>query len=601
MARKKLKFVRPYPVMGAQDAASLTAVAAGIFTAMPMMAGNLIAGGAGLAAAFAGGAGLAFPRMARRFDRVDEDADENFVLSSDNPVAPDLNRRNSVLIGYTKDTNEPVRVPYDLFMRHMALIGASGVGKTTLGMFVIYQQIMAGGGILFIDAKIDVDTRDSLAYFCKMAGREDDLLVVNVDRPDRSNTYNPILAGDPDEIASRLLNLLPSSENDPGSDFYRQSANHALVSIVGALQACGFRFHFGDLTILLQSADAMEFLLRQTPNGPERMALEVFLDKYRKVEGKDRKAKLDVNKMKDVLGGMAGRMALFAQGKFGKVFNTYTPEVVLVDAIRENKIVYFMLPTMGKDTAALNLGKMAISDLRSATSIIQSIPKAYRPNPPFLCFLDEFGSYVMPGIARLFEQARSAQIAIVPGFQAFGNLREVSPDFADIILQNTWNKVFYRFGGADSAEAAADIIGKVKRLQYTIASSKNSGESAQFIQSAPQQSESESGGFGESWREMEEYRVTPGHLAGLGIGECVLTIARRAYHLRVPRLTTPIDDRDQLRDDKSSEMDDALTFVPRRYRLSIPSGERPLNLEKQYRRFMIGGDEDLAEMEEGVA
>lgn len=588
MAKKKLKFVRPYPIMGSSDAASLTGVAAGIFAAMPQFAGNLALGAGGLAAAIAGGSALAWPRMMRKFDRIDEDSYESFILPSDEPVYPNMNRSNSVLIGYTKDNNQPIRIPYDLFMRHTALIGASGVGKTTLGMFIIYQQIMAGGGLLFVDAKIDVDTRDTLAYFCKIAGRENDLLVVNVDKPELSNTYNPILNGDPDEIASRLLNLLPSSENDPGSDFYRQSANHALVAITGALQAAKFRYHFGDLSILLQSGEAMENLLRQTPEGPERAALDVFLDKYRKIEGKGG-AKLDINKMKEVLGGMAGRLATFSQGKFGKVFNTYTPDVDLAEAIRGNKIVYFMLPTMGKDTAALNLGKMAISDLRSAVSVLQAVPKSQRPNPPYLCFLDEMGSYVMPGIARLFEQARSANIALVPGFQAFGNLREVSPEFADMILQSTWNKVFYRFGGADSAEAAADIIGKIKRLQYTIASSKNSGESAQFIQAAPQQSESESGGFGESWREMEEYRVTPGHLAGLGIGECVLTIARKAYHLRVPRLTTPIDDRDD-REDKSTEIDDQLSFKPLRFKNKIPDGMRPLNYEQNYRKFMLGGD-----------
>ncbi|BBI65432.1 hypothetical protein HSBAA_PA_0350 (plasmid) [Vreelandella sulfidaeris] len=80
--------------------------------------------------------------------------------------------------------------------------------------------------------------------------------------------------------------------------------------------------------------------------------------------------------MKQTLGGMAGRIALFAQGKFGKVFNVYAPEIVLTEIIRKGHMLYVSLPTMGKDTAALNLGKMIVSDIRSAVAYIQDLPRA---------------------------------------------------------------------------------------------------------------------------------------------------------------------------------------------------------------------------------
>ncbi len=49
--------------------------------------------------------------------------------------------------------------------------------------------------------------------------------------------------------------------------------------------------------------------------------------------------------------------------------------------------------------------------------------------------------------------------------QSCGKLREVSPEFADIVMQNTWSKALFRFGGNDSAEAPAEIVGKVRRYQ----------------------------------------------------------------------------------------------------------------------------------------
>ena len=576
MANRKFK-TRKFPskpLIGAWDAWNLLATSGAALAAHPAFAGNLPLAAAGLGLSALGGAGLALPRVRDWLDPVDADLREGFVLPSD-PIYTDT----GPLIGYTRDTLTPVRVPYELFMRHMALIGASGVGKTTLLLWLLWQQMVLGGGWLFVDAKLDTDTRDTLGYLARLCGREHELYILNVNDPDNSNSYNPILFGDADEVASRLLNLVPSTESDAGADHYRQSANQALTCFIGALKACRLRYNFTDLAILLQSGSAIEQLLRMTPQGPERMALDVFLDKFRKVTPQG--VQIDVNKMKDTLGGMAGRIALFAQGKFGQVFNTYAPEIDLTDIMMKNKMLYVMLPTMAKDTAALNLGKMIISDLRTAVANVQALPKPQRPWPPFHAALDEMGSYVMQGIARLFEQARSARIALMPGFQAFGNLRDISPEFADIIMQNTWEKAFFRFGGNDSAEAAAEMLGKIRRFRYGMTTSESSGESAHVIRAAPQSSQSASGNVGQSWAEQEDYRVSVDKLAGLPVGDSVFTIGARIYHLMIPLMKTPIDTL-EAGDPRRTE----LIFTPARHPTRIPDGEQGLHFAQRYADFM---------------
>ena len=564
------------PLLGAWDAWNLLATSGAAVAAHPAFAGNIPLAAAGIGLSAMGGAGLAWPRVRDWLDPIDAEPREGFVLPSD-PVFTEP----GPLVGYTRDSHAPVRVPYDLFMRHVALIGASGVGKTTLLLWLLWQQMTLGGGWLFIDAKLDTDTRDTLGYLARLCGRENELYVLNVNDPEHSNTYNPILDGDADEVASRLVNLVPSTETDAGADHYKQSANQALTVFVGALKACKLRYNFTDLSILLQSGQAIEQLLRMTPQGPERMALDVFIDKFRK--GTPQGVQIDVNKMKDALGGMAGRIALFAQGKFGQVFNTYAPEINLTEILRTNKMLYVMLPTMGKDTAALNLGKMIVSDFRTAVARIQALPKQQRPWPPFMAALDEMGSYVMQGIARLFEQARSARIALMPGFQAFGNLREVSPEFADIIMQNPWEKAFFRFGGKDSAEAAAEMLGKVRRFRYGISTSESSGESAHVIRAAPQSSQSASGNVGQSWAEQEDYRVSVDKLAGLPVGESVFTIGARIYHIVTPLLQTPID---QLKPDDARRAE--YIFSPMRHPTRVPDGEQGLHFEQRYADFMAG-------------
>lgn len=559
------------PLIGRTDAWPLMGIGAAAAAAHPATAG-LAPALLTLPLAAAGSQQLAMKYLGRRLDFVDEVSREGFILPSDETFGTQWGM-GGMRIGYTRDNNQPVDIENKFLMRHTAMVGQSGVGKTTVGEYLLWQQTVRGGGWIFIDAKIDADTRDRLAHMMRLAGREADFHVLNIDDPKNSNTYNPLLAGDPDEVASRLLNLLPSSENNPGADFYRQSAAYALTVLVGALKSAGYRYHFADLAILLQSDRALEELERMPMAEKERATLRIFLNQFKK-KGNKGEVALDVNRVKEILGGMSGRIALFAQGKFGQVMNTYAPEIDLTDIVVNNKCLYAMLPTMGKDQSALNLGKMLMSDLRTAVYNVQGLKSVLRPNPPFLVFADEMGSYVMPGISRLFEQARSASIKLLPAFQSFANLASVSPEFADIIIQNTWNKIFFKFAAKDSSEQAAEIIGKVFKMTKTISRGENLGESAQSLRTAPTNTDSEGETLGESWRETEMFRVTPDQLRALGMGECIVISGARMYHLLTPMLDY-------------SAAGVLPEFRVTRFPQRMPQGVRVLNLEERYGDFLM--------------
>lgn len=557
------------PLIGNKDAWALTTLGSGLAGASPWLGGT----GLGLELtlpALIGGAWLGWKEAKDWLDQANPLVRENFVLRSDK-VFPATMGTRGLRMGYTRDKGRFLDIENDSLMRHTAIIGQSGVGKTTLGEYLLWQQIMRGGGFIFIDAKLDFDTRNKLARMMELSGRSSEFYVLNVSDPANSHSYNPLLDGDQDEVASRLLNLMPSAENSPGADYYRQSSNYALTVIVGALKAANVRYHYGDLAILLQSTRALAELERMIPPGPERATFQVFIDQYKRKPPGGGPIQVDLNQLKQVLGGMSGRISQFAQGKFGQVFNTYAPEIDLYDIIINNKALYVMLPTMAKDTAALNLGKMIMSDLRTAVARIQELTATLRPNPPFLVFADEMGSYVMPGIARLFEQARSANVCMIPAFQSFANLSVVSPDFADIIIQNTWNKVFFKFGSKDSPETAAEILGKTKSYAYSLSQSESSSSSAQVVQAGPQSSESSSGGVGESWREQEVFRVTPDQLRSMGKGEAVVMSGPRVFHLKTPML----------------QMGKVPDFQIIKHPTSVPSGVKVLNFTERYREFLV--------------
>jgi hypothetical protein len=93
-----------------------------------------------------------------------------------------------------------------------------------------------------------------------------------------------LLKGDPASVAQQLLRLLPDADPDSSAahPVIKQTIRHTLTVIVGALQACGQPYTLDDLLILLQSAQALTALEVKTPSGNAKMALQVFLDQYRK-------------------------------------------------------------------------------------------------------------------------------------------------------------------------------------------------------------------------------------------------------------------------------------------------------------------------------
>lgn len=579
--------MKNFPLLGTRDSLCLTGLGLGFMASNPIFMDNFGILAAGTSASALAAYGLTKERAKEAFDPTDLDSRDEFILPSA-PI-PDIKEEEGLLVGYTTDKNLPLRIPYQFLMRHFDLIGASGVGKTTLGMYMLYQQMARGGGFIMIDAKVDVDTKDTIGYLSKSLGRERDVYILNVDDPELSNTYNPLINGDADEVASRLLNLIPSTENNPGSDHYRQLANHALTAIIGGLKAAKLRYHFDDLITVFQSASAMQELVDRVPNGSkEKKNLEMFLDKYRKLERGN--PVIDIIKLKAEVGGLAGRMAQFSQGKFGEIFNTYTPEIDLFDIIKNNKMLYVMLPTMGKGTAALNLAKMILSDLMSAVYKVQCLPKQKRPWPPFPVFADEFGRYAIADSAILFEQSRSAQIFMMPGFQGYGNLEDVSEGFADMVLQSSWCKALFRFGSDTSAERSADIIGKIKRYQPTVTNTESESDGAQYLQYSPQSTQGDGVGVSEAWREIEEHRVSQDKLSSIKIGECVMAVGSDIYHIKVPRITTPIDE-----EKEGQERNPELSFSPMKRKVSMPYGEKGIKLAESYEKFLLGNSPEAGE------
>lgn len=518
---------------GFLDNLALSAISASAFAMHPALGLSAMSGGiAGGLLSGAGGYWAGKKISDILFRPIFKDSDVKINSDAVSLCSAD----NGITLGYTVDTGQPVTIPWADWMRHCFIVGQSGVGKTVFGEWVMFQQIIKGGGLLWIDGKLDPDNLRKLDVMCAWAGRRADLLVINPGDPQMSNSYNPILFGDSDEVASRILSLIPSSESSPGTDYYRQAANQGLTTLVGAIQRASKAYNFMDLTILLQNQEALKVLEQLVPqNTDSRKALQLFLEQYKSVN-KDGVTSIDLKRLKETFGGVGGRMHMFGSGNFGMVTNTYAPEVNMFEAMRNNKIVYVALPTMGKAEAASNFGKMVTGDFRSAIAKIQALPEKDRPSPPFLNFSDEAGSYVTSAWARIFEQARSAHLSMMPAIQTMANLDAVSSELREMVIGNTWTKVFFKVGTDETAEHVTKLIGNETRVALSTSISDGKGVQ-QDATGSTRKGSSGSDSFSVSEREEEVEKVTGDMLKKLGKGEAIVTYGgSKVYHIKIPAL-----------------------------------------------------------------
>ncbi len=453
---------------------------------------------------------------------------------------------DGLLVGYRTDTGAPVRMNQDAVSRHGLVQGGSGKGKTTFAKLLACQQIQRGGGLLLVEAKLEDADLDFIYQFAVWCGRAHDLLVISPGDPKNSHTYNPVQYGDPDEVSDRILALIPGSEENAGTDYYRQATKQALVAIVGGLKALDLAYNFTDLAILLTNQTALseleEKLRKVLPFHDATKNLSLFLEQYKGGFGRDdhshnMRSQINMKRLKDMLGGIANRLHTFGTGSFGNVTSSYSPQVRLFEAMRDNKIVILRLPTMGKPETSFSFAKMLLADWRTAISWLQKLPEHLRPNPSFLGLFDEFGSYALSSILQPFEQGRAAGVSLWVFLQSYAQLHKIGAEFKQIINAVTANKFFFGLGDQEGAEEAAMLIGETDVVKDSISTSARAATSTPKVAVAPEGGASEDAALSQSETVTKDFRVPPDHIKKIPRGQAIfLHDFTHLHHLRIPEI-----------------------------------------------------------------
>lgn len=371
-------------------------------------------------------------------------------------------------------TNEDMRT-------HVLMFGTTGSGKTESLISIAYNALLQSSGFIYVDGKGDNALFSKIFSLCRTMGREDDLLLINFMTGARdiigpqekrlSNTMNPFARGSSSMLSQLVISLMESGTNKGDSDMWKGRAIsfvEALMKVLVAMRDAGhilldantIRNYFA-----LERLESMVLDKIFIRDNQESVSLEglpdVVLEPIKMyvmnlpgyTAAKKGKQVSQVYEQHGFITMQLTRVFGSLADTYGHILRTNLPEVDLRDVFLNRRILIVLLPALEKSPDELsNLGKIIIASLKTsmAAGLGDEVEGYYskiidrKPTvavTPFLCILDEYGYYAVPGFAIVPAQARSLGFSVIFAGQDLPALQRASKEEAATIGANTNIKI----------------------------------------------------------------------------------------------------------------------------------------------------------------
>ncbi|HDH91332.1 MAG TPA: hypothetical protein ENF38_00095 [Candidatus Aenigmarchaeota archaeon] len=410
-------------------------------------------------------------------------------------------------LGFEEKTGREIVWPNQKQCEHMIVVGSTGSGKSSFLFSLLYQQVMRGGGVAFIDGGRNPKTLKNLVYICESANALSRLRIVDPREPRTGHSYNPLSSGDADAIANKIMKVLNPIPTGSDAEYYKSKIYRATVTLVRALVSIGKPFNVKDVLCLFCLPEISFKLLEEQLSRYELLD-ELISLRTLIMESRSTKS------FRDDLSNMIANLGSIAEGETGEALCSAGTQVNLYDAVKKNQVVYFMLPRMSDAEKATRLGRLLLGDIQTTIGLFYE-EKEFEPLVPFLILLDELGSYANPEFAVVFEQARKAHFAVVAAVQSFANLANpfagLSREFKQQVLGNTNTKVFLSVSDMEDAREMAALVGQDITYFKTYSTSVQESHGADTISAKrflnPTITDRES--VTESYSERYDFKIRP--------------------------------------------------------------------------------------------
>jgi len=199
---------------------------------------------------------------------------------------------------------------------------------------------------------------------------------------------------------------------------------------------------------------------------------------------------------------------LIAKSPFGFLLNTTSPSIDLRQVYDKNLIAYFSLDMQSYPKQAQRIGKLITADINSLSGWIEST-RTQKEKKPICVFIDEFQAFGTKNFLNVLARGRSSGFCITIAHQSIGDLRAVSPDFAQQVNDLTNTKIFLRVNDPETAQSFSDSLGTYETTELTRQVQLSS-------------SQSQNSNLMGSEKTVDQYRIHPSDIKNLRDGEAVI-------------------------------------------------------------------------------
>jgi DNA helicase HerA-like ATPase len=341
-------------------------------------------------------------------------------------------RSNGIYLGDNIHHGEtyPVLLDMESRLSHTHILGATGVGKSTLIANMLLEDINQGLGCALFDPHGDI---------C------DDVL-----KRIPKNRINDVVFIDPSDIDFPIgFNLL-------------EAKTEAQKIVLSSDIVSAFKRHasaWGDtMTSVLQNA--VNTIL-ENKSGGTLIELKRFLieDRFRSVflqNVNDPSLHYYWNNeypmVKKRIAPLLTRIDTFLRPKLVRYMLAQKKGIDISECLAENKIVLLKLSQglIGEENSYL-LGSLFLAKFNQSALARQNQTRVERK--PFMLYLDEFHNFITPSIERILSGARKYKLGITIAHQELGQIQDTS--LLNSVLSNPKTRICFRLGDNDSKKLEA--------------------------------------------------------------------------------------------------------------------------------------------------
>lgn len=373
---------------------------------------------------------------------VELDAAPGLVLGGSRhiPASPLLPRDGTVVADSTyPGDHRPIGIHLDGRLRHVHLIGPTGVGKSALIVQMVLSDLEEGRGVVFLDPKGDT-VRALLERIPERRQRDVTVLdPADTARPVGLNPLRSATGASAEVVVENLVGLFKSLYRHSWGPRLDDILRAALLTLAGSEGAT-----LCEVSLILTDPN-----YRQRLVGPldDPVGLEAFWGWYEALSDAERLT---------VVGPVLNKVRAFTmRPTVRSIIGQSRPMLDLGEVLASGKVLLCSLASglLGEEAASL-LGALIVAELWHATTARAGLPEARRR--PVMAYLDEFQHFVhlptpMPS---MLAEARGLGLGLTLAHQ---HLDQLGDEARHAVLANARSRVVFQLPAGDAAVMARQM------------------------------------------------------------------------------------------------------------------------------------------------